>query len=210
VHSFFSSILSWFISPFGLLILAALDSSMLFFLPAAVDITVIVLAARQRDLFWAFPLLATAGSLSGAYVTFMIGRKIGEKSLTSWLPGGRGIGRVEGRIRDKGAVALAIPGLLPPPFPLTPFILACGALKVSLSKFMLTLAAARLVRFGLEASLAAIYGSRIVAVLESDAIRRFVTMMIIITVIGSAYTIYRVIASTRHMRAGRRTGHSRA
>jgi membrane protein YqaA with SNARE-associated domain len=55
---------------------------MLFFLPAATDLAVIILTARHRDLFWAFPVLATAGSLLGAYVTFWLGRKIGENSLS--------------------------------------------------------------------------------------------------------------------------------
>lgn len=177
---------------------------MLFFLPAAVDITVIILAARHREFFWLFPVLATAGSLVGAFATFSVGQKIGDKSLASWLSE-KQIKVVEKRLKNKGAVALAIPGLLPPPFPLTPFVLACGALKASLSKFIMTLGAARMLRFGLEAGLAYFYGTQIVGVLESDAVQKVVTWIIGITLLGTAYTIYRVISSARHMRTGRKT-----
>ena len=48
---------------------------MLFFLPFGVDAVVIYLAARDRDLFWIYPLLATAGSLVGAALTYWIGRE---------------------------------------------------------------------------------------------------------------------------------------
>ena len=202
MQGFFSSILHWFLSAPGLFVLAALDSSMVFFLPAAVDITVIFLAAGHREFFWVYPFLATAGSVLGAYGTMLIGRRIGEKSLSSWVPQRR-IQQVQKRIKDKGAVALALPGLLPPPFPLTPFVLACGALKVSRSKFVATLAAARFLRFGAEASLAYLYGSRIVNILESRAVQYLMMGLFVIAAIGTAYTLYRVVKSTRHMRTQR-------
>lgn len=172
---------------------------MVFFLPAAVDISVIFLAAGHREVFWIFPFLATAGSVLGAYGTMLVGRSIGEKSLSYWLSERR-IQQVQKRIKNKGAVALALPGLLPPPFPLTPFVLVCGALKVSRSKFIITLAAARFLRFGVEALLAYFYGSRIISVLESENFQRIVTGLFVIALIGTGYTFYRVVASTRHMR----------
>src|SRR4051794_23485071 len=129
MHRFFFSAFLFFLSAPGLVALSALDSSMIFFLPAAVDIAVIVLVARHPQIFWIYPVLATVGSLAGAWVTFHIGKTIGEKSLEYWIPEQR-LNSVRARIKDKGAVALAIPGLMPPPFPLTPFVLACGALQV--------------------------------------------------------------------------------
>ena len=196
MRGFFSSIFSIFLSPFGLVGLAALDSSMLFFLPAAVDMAVIILVARTPELFWAFPLLATAGSLVGACVTFYIGCKVGENSLNYWVPERR-LKSIQKKIKDKGAIALAIPGLMPPPFPLTPFILACGALKVRRTTFFLTLAGARLIRFSVAAILALIYGRRIIAVLESDIFQLIITGVVVIAIVGSAYSAYRLIRSTR-------------
>ena len=80
MHKFFASIFGLFLSPLGLVVLAALDSSMIFFLPAAVEGAVVILTARYREFVWLFPLLATAGSVAGAWVTFGLGGKVGEES----------------------------------------------------------------------------------------------------------------------------------
>ena len=53
-------------------LLAAVDATMVFFLPFGVDTLVIYLAARNGMWFWLYPLLATAGSLTGAAVTFWV------------------------------------------------------------------------------------------------------------------------------------------
>jgi hypothetical protein len=57
--AFSQYLLRLFLSPLGLVGLAALDSSMLFLLPIAVDAAVVILSGRHYDTFWAFPLLAT-------------------------------------------------------------------------------------------------------------------------------------------------------
>lgn len=57
------------VDAWGVAVLAALDSSLVFFMPFGVDALVIYLAARDEALFWLYPLLATAGSLAGAAVT---------------------------------------------------------------------------------------------------------------------------------------------
>ena len=67
-----------------------------------------------------------------------------------------------------------MPALLPPPFPLTPLVLTCGALKVDPWRFFSTFAAMRLLRFSIGAVLARIYGRGILRVLESDSFRMVV------------------------------------
>jgi hypothetical protein len=59
---FFSSIFDWFLSPAGVLLLAALDASIVFFLPAALDMVVILVSARGEHGYILTPLLAAAGS----------------------------------------------------------------------------------------------------------------------------------------------------
>jgi membrane protein YqaA with SNARE-associated domain len=196
MQSFFSSVFSLFLSPFGLIALAALDSSMLFFLPLAVDAAVVILSARHQDMFWIFPLLAASGSLLGALVTFWIGCKIGEKGLEHWVPTAR-LDRVRRKIKDKGAIAIAIPALMPPPFPLTPFILACGGLSVSTKPFLLTLGLARTVRFGILSVLGWAYGPRILAIFESPVFKGVISFLIVVAILGTAYTVYRLILTTR-------------
>src|SRR5262245_38236692 len=119
MQKFFASIFGMFLSPWGLVVLAALDSSMFFFLPMAVEAAVVILTARHRELVWLFPILAAAGSVAGAALTFMIGSKVGDEGLTRWVPERRLKG-IQQRIKQKGAIALGSAGLLPPPFPLAP------------------------------------------------------------------------------------------
>lgn len=179
-----SSIFTFFLTWWGALLLGALDTSLVFFLPFGVDAVVIFLAARDPELFWAYPLLTTAGSLAGAAGTFWIGRKAGEAGLHR-LVSERRLARLQSRIRDKGAIAMAVPALLPPPFPLTPLILTCGALDADKWRFFGTLGAARLLRFGAEAMLARTYGERVLAVLQSEPFRLVVVGFVILALAGT-------------------------
>src|SRR5437868_8987296 len=83
--SIFGTLMSWW----GLWLIAALDSTMVFFLPLAVDIAVVILASRSHHLFWIYPILASAGSLCGAGVTFYIGKRLGEAGLHHFISKGR-------------------------------------------------------------------------------------------------------------------------
>jgi membrane protein YqaA with SNARE-associated domain len=181
---FFRSIFSFFLTWWGAFLMAALDTSMLFFLPFGIDALVIFLSARDEDLFWLYPLLATAGSLSGAAVTFWIGRKAGELGIER-LVSARRLEQLKCKVNDAGAVAMAVPALLPPPFPLTPFILTCGALDVNRSRFFLTFGTVRLLRFGAEAVLARMYGRGVLAILRSDVFQNIVVGFVVVAIVGS-------------------------
>jgi membrane protein YqaA with SNARE-associated domain len=180
VTSFFGFFLTWW----GAFLMGALDSSMLFFLPFGIDALVIYLAASHDRLFWVYPLMATAGSLTGAAFTFWIGRKGGEAGLERIVPAKR-LARIQRRARDSGAIAMAVPAVLPPPFPFTPFILTCGALDVDRWRFFGTLGVVRLLRFGAEALLAAAYGDGILGVLRSDTFRIVVIGCIVVAIAGT-------------------------
>ena len=66
------------------------------------------------------------------------------------------------RFERWGFCAVAVPALLPPPFPIVPFLLAAGAMQYSRKKFVAALALGRAVRFTIVAGLGAIYGRHIV------------------------------------------------
>ena len=57
-------------SPVGVVVLAALDSTIFVSLPFGIDAAVIILAARLQTLWWVAPILATCGSVAGAWLTF--------------------------------------------------------------------------------------------------------------------------------------------
>jgi membrane protein YqaA with SNARE-associated domain len=191
--------LAWFLTWWGTVLMAALDASMVFYLPFGVDALVIYQAAHDNDRFWMYPLLATVGSIAGAAITYWIGRTAGEAGLERIVAAKR-LNAIRGRVRDGGGVALALPALLPPPFPLTPFILTCGALAVSRWHFFGTFAIARVLRFGVEAVLARRYGAGILRVLESDGFRRVIIGFIVVAVMGTVVSGWLLWRSTRRER----------
>src|SRR5712691_11625418 len=136
-------VIALFVSPLGVFVLGALDSTLFFSLPLGIDAAVVILAAQVGDLWWMPPLLATLGSVLGAALTFWMGKKVGEAGLDRWVPKRR-LTRIRKRVRERGAIALAVLDLIPPPFPFTPFLLAAGALEVDARTFFVTLAICRM------------------------------------------------------------------
>ena len=194
-HAAFGFFLTWW----GAYLLALLDATMVFFLPFGVDALVIYLSARNGMFFWIYPLLATAGSVTGAAFTYWAGRKAGELGLERFVPTHR-FERFRVRVQKQGAVAMAFAALLPPPFPLTPFVLTCGALQVDRWIFFGTFALMRLIRFSGEAALARIYGRGVLRVLESDAFQTVVVAFIAIAVVGTLISAVMLWRSTRQPR----------
>jgi membrane protein YqaA with SNARE-associated domain len=192
----FSAAFRFFLTWWGLYVLGVLDASMVFFLPFGIDALVIYLSARHSMLFWVYPLLAATGSLTGAAVTYWIGRKGGELGLERLVPRGR-LARFQKRLQRGGAAAMAVPALLPPPFPLTPFVLTCGALQANPWIFFGTFAVMRLIRFAGEAVLARIYGGSVLRVLESDAFQRIVVGFIVVAIAGTIFSAIMLWRSTR-------------
>jgi membrane protein YqaA with SNARE-associated domain len=191
MRSFSKWIVHAFASPIGIPILAACDSTIFFSLPFGIDGAVIILAARMHELWWVVPLLATAGSIAGAALTYWMGQKIGEHGLERYIPAKR-LDRVRKKIRDSGAIALAVLDLIPPPFPFTPFLLAAGALEVKSSLFFGVLVACRLLRFGLEAALARTYGRHILTILDSDLFHDVVSVFIVAAIALTIVTLARL------------------
>ena len=143
--------LGFFLTWWGAALLAALDSSMVFFLPFGIDTVVIYLAARDESLFWIYPVLAAAGSVMGAAITYWIGHKAGEVGLERLVPEAARSGCAS-RVREQGRGGDgARRRCCRRPFPLTPFVLTCGALNVDRRWFFSTFAAMRLLRFGVGA-----------------------------------------------------------
>lgn len=199
MKSLFYSFLGYFLTPAGLVVMGALDSSMVFFFPLGIDVVVIILSARKPELFWLYAALATVGSLVGAAVTFWIGRKVGEHGLSRLIKPQR-LRRIEQRVRQKAAVSVAALGIIPPPFPFTAFVLTTGAFGASAWSFFVTLAGVRLLRFGVESALAGYYGRSILSLMSSPTFTVIVGVMIALAVTGtvvSAVAVYRATKGRR-------------
>jgi membrane protein YqaA with SNARE-associated domain len=146
---------------FGLIPLGLLDASVVP-LPGSMDVLTIVLAAKQPDWWIYYALMATAGSVIGNYLTYRLARKGGKETLERKLSR-KNMDLVTKHFERWGFGAIAIPALLPPPMPMVPFVLAAGATKYSLKKFLLALTLGRIVRYSILSLLAAHYGHEIIS-----------------------------------------------
>ncbi len=193
------ALVGFFLTWWGLYFLAGLDASVFFFLPFGNDAAVIFLVARDPQRFWLYPLMATAGSATGAVLTYWMGRKAGETGLPRLVPERR-LDRLKKRITKTGALAMAIPAAMPPPFPLTPFLLTCGALEIDFRRLTIAFVGARIVRFGIEAVLARRYGEGILAVFRSRPFEYVIAGLIVVGVVGTILSLVMLWRRTRRPR----------
>jgi membrane protein YqaA with SNARE-associated domain len=184
-------LLNAFLSPAGLLVLGVLDGSIFVATPFALDAALIVLVARDREMFWLYPLMATIGGTAGTALTFWMGRKLGEAGLERYVARQR-LDRTLARVKETGAVAVALLDLIPPPFPFTPFVLVAGALDLSVTRFLIAVGAVKLLRFGLEAALALVYGREILSWIESDTAKEIASAIAVLIVALLAFSIVKV------------------
>ena len=199
MRAFFDSLLGYFLSPFGVLAMGALDASLVFFLPLGIDFVVIVMAARTPELFWLYALMAAAGSVVGAMVTFWIGHKVGEHGLTRLISPSR-LERIKKRVSRTAAVSLGALAVIPPPFPFTGIVLTSGAIGVRKVNFFGTLAAVRVLRFGVEAALAAAFGSQLLSWMESTVFEVIVGILIALALGGTIVSAVILYRSSSHQR----------
>jgi membrane protein YqaA with SNARE-associated domain len=145
----------------GLFVVSVIDSSIIPLpLPGSTDLLLILLVAHGANPFVA-AIAAIAGSILGGYFTWAAGAKGGEAAMHRYLP--KRFARPLSRwVENNGTLAVTTSALLPPPFPLMPFLLASGALGVSRRKFFVAFSLARVFRYVLVAWLAEIYGRTLV------------------------------------------------
>jgi membrane protein YqaA with SNARE-associated domain len=145
----------------GLFVVSTIDSSIIPLpLPGSTDLLLILLVAHRANPVLA-AIAAIAGSILGGYFTWSAGAKGGEPALHRYLPKRFAKG-MSGWVEKNGTLAVTVSALLPPPFPLMPFLLAAGALGVSREKFFVSFSLARAFRYSLVAWLAATYGRAMV------------------------------------------------
>jgi membrane protein YqaA with SNARE-associated domain len=166
-------LLRWLISlgGIGLFGVAIIDSSVIPLpLPGSTDLLLLLLSShRGSTMVTALTLAgsAFAGSMVGGYLTWGAGRKGGKAALERYVPQ-RMLGRVTGWVERRGAWSVGVAAILPPPVPLTPFLLAAGALGVPLVPYLSFYGAARLIRYGLLAWLGVTYGRYVVRLWQKD------------------------------------------
>jgi len=148
----------------GLFLFAILDSSPL---PTfgGPDIVIAILAARRAEPWYYYALMATAGSVIGAYITFRMARGAGAAYLQKKF----GERRVAGLLRffeRWGTGALVVTTAVPFPFPTSAFFAAAGVVGYPLRTYLIVVAIARAARYCGIALVASHYGRHFIRVLR--------------------------------------------
>jgi membrane protein YqaA with SNARE-associated domain len=144
----------------GLILLGLLDNSAIP-LPGSMDVFVILLAAHRRTWWPYYAFMAVVGAVVGGYVTYRLAEKGGEEVLEKRI-GKRRAEKVYSRFKAHGFTTIALGAILPPPFPIVPFLVAAGALHYPKKNFIAALGTGRAIRFFTLAYFAHLYGKQIV------------------------------------------------
>ena len=143
----------------GLVLLGIADNSVIP-LTGSMDVLTIWLAARHHEPWPYYALMATVGAVIGGYITYILARKGGKAAMERKLSKRRAA-KVYEVFERWGFSAVALPALLPPPFPFVPFLLAAGAMQYSRKKFIAALSLGRGIRYSIAAYLGFVYGNHV-------------------------------------------------
>jgi membrane protein YqaA with SNARE-associated domain len=170
----------------GLILLGLADNSVIP-LTGSVDVLTIWLAARHREPWPYYALMATIGAVIGGYITYALARKGGKETMDRKLSKKRAR-QVTRAFERWGFFAVAIPALLPPPFPFVPFLIAAGAAQYSPKKFLGALTLGRGVRYSVMAGLGFFYGRHVLRFF-SQYYAPALTVLIGLALIGAVLTL---------------------
>jgi membrane protein YqaA with SNARE-associated domain len=143
----------------GLIAVGIADNSVIP-MPGSMDVLTIWLAASEPQYWPFYAFMATVGALLGGYITYALARKGGKEAFERRLKK-RQAEKLYRRFERWGFWAVTLPAILPPPFPIVPFLLAAGALQYPRKRFLGALALGPGIRFIILADLGAIYGDAI-------------------------------------------------
>lgn len=176
----------------GLIVLGLADNSLIP-LPGSMDVATILLAASHRELWFYYSAMATAGAVLGGYLTYRMARKGGKEALARRFAKKK-VENVYANFSRWGFAAVAIPALLPPPFPIVPMLLAAGALQYPPRRFLAALAIGRGARYTMLAFLGAHYGRPIIRFFSQYYMPALITLVVLALLAG-------VLAWIKYVRA---------
>ena len=187
----------------GFFLVSIIDSSFVPLpVPGVSDLMILFFAAQHTNL----PLLitvATAGSALGGYLSFQVGQKGGMQFLEKHVPE-RIFKRVCGWMEQHAILSVALPAILPPPMPLSPFVLAAGALKMSLRTFMVAFTTSRLLRHVIAAWAGVYYGRQVLQLWNRFSDKWATTILIVfwsVLLIFVGLALWRLYRTSKTIRA---------
>jgi membrane protein YqaA with SNARE-associated domain len=177
----------------GLFAVAFLDSSFIS-LPQINDLLVVLMVVRNKPLMPYYALMATAGSVAGCYVLYLIAERGGEAFLAKRLKRGH-VERALALYRKRGVLALMVPALLPPPAPFKLFVLLAGVAEVKPLAFVTSIALARGLRYLVIGMLAVWYGDFALQLLSEHG--REAALWVVVFIVAAAIAWWLLRRSSR-------------
>ena len=117
----------------GSFLVAMMDSSTI---PVPMDAILAVWIWQNKGHFWAYFILAAAGSAVGGLLPYALGRAGGELFILKRINRER-YEQMRLRFEKQEFLAMMIPSMLPPPTPWKIFVFAAGVFEMRVVPFML-------------------------------------------------------------------------
>jgi membrane protein YqaA with SNARE-associated domain len=185
---------------FGLFFVAIVDSSFVPLpIPGITDIMLILMAARHTANWLVLILISSTGSAIGGYLSYQVGQRGGMAFLEKRVPP-----RIFHLVRDwmerHAILSVALPAILPPPMPLSPFVLAAGALNMSRNKFLAAFIISRTARHAIAVGLGLYYGRHIRRLWTRISAQYAAPILIVMwtaIILGCAFAFWQIYKTSR-------------
>ena len=191
----------------GLFFVSIVDSSFVPLpIPGVTDIMLVLFAAQHANVFLLIAI-AAVGSALGGYFSYQVGHAGGLQFLETHVPK-RIFRRVTNWMEHHAILSVALPALLPPPMPLSPFVLAAGALKMSRHRFLSTFIVSRTLRHAFAVWLGVLYGPAVLRFWARFSERWGATILIVLwtgILIGIAFAFWKLYTTSRNVRQSARS-----
>ncbi len=185
----------------GLFLVSIVDSSFVPLpIPGITDIMLILYAANHFNAILLVGI-ATLGSALGGLFSHTVGQAGGMKFLEHHVPA-RILTRVTSWMESHAILSVSLPAILPPPMPLSPFVLAAGAVHMSRRKFMTAFTLSRLVRHSIAVWLGIRYGHAVLHLWNKFSARWATSILIgvwTVILLSTGFAIWRLYRTSRAM-----------
>jgi membrane protein YqaA with SNARE-associated domain len=186
----------------GLVLISTVDSSFVPLpIPGITDILVILYAANHTNLIL-LVFLATLGSALGGFLSHWAAQAGGMAFLEKHVSA-RYLKPIRRWVESHSILSVALPAILPPPVPLSPFVLVAGAVKMDRRKFMTAFTISRFARHAIAAWLGVHYGRAVLHLWTHFSERWAVTILIVfwtITIVFTTIGIWKLVQTSRRMK----------
>lgn len=138
-------------------------------IPVPIDAILALYVWDDKSHFWAYCLIAAAGSAIGGLVPYWIGRGGGELFLRKRVNHER-FDNLRKKFENKEFIAVLIPSMLPPPTPWKVFVFSAGVFEMPVRSFLLAVFLGRTVRWMTLAILVLELGPEVVSVVAHHSL----------------------------------------